>query len=191
MPYYMKFSLDSATLLYAAAVSLVAGVLFGLAPAVQSSRGALTNALKDGARGASGGARHNRLHTVGVESQLDDRLYDAIVRIVREALTVAVREALDDLSGQAARPRFAGLSDAARWSGVSKRQIRQFVKSGALPAYAPGGCLPDAKSRGKRRGKLVVNLAELEQLIRAHAVTTGDVDLEKLADETLMELNTK
>jgi predicted permease len=70
MPYYMKFSLDSGTLLYAAAVSLVAGILFGIAPAVQSSRSALTDALKDGARGASGGARHNRLRSVLVVSEV-------------------------------------------------------------------------------------------------------------------------
>src|SRR5689334_17142357 len=70
MPYYMKFSLDANTFAYAAAVSLVAGILFGLAPAVQSSRGALTQALKDGARGASGGARHNRLRSVLVVAEV-------------------------------------------------------------------------------------------------------------------------
>jgi putative ABC transport system permease protein len=70
MPYYMQWSLDSTTLLYAAAVSLMAGILFGLAPAVQSSRSQLTHALKDGARGASGGARHNRLRSVLVVSEV-------------------------------------------------------------------------------------------------------------------------
>jgi len=70
IPYYMKFSLDSNTLIYSVAVSLLSGMLFGLAPALQSARGALTQALKDGARGASGGARHNRLRSVLVVAEV-------------------------------------------------------------------------------------------------------------------------
>ncbi|PYP63362.1 MAG: ABC transporter permease [Gemmatimonadetes bacterium] len=70
IPYYMKWSLDATTLFYTAAVSLVTGVLFGLAPAVQAGRGQLTEALKEGARGASGGARHNRLRSTLVVAEV-------------------------------------------------------------------------------------------------------------------------
>jgi putative ABC transport system permease protein len=61
MPYYMEFSLDRATLLYTALVSVLAGALFGLAPALQASRGQLHEALKDGARGAGGSIGKNRV----------------------------------------------------------------------------------------------------------------------------------
>jgi len=63
IPYYMKWHLDATTLLYTAAVSIGVGMLFGLAPALEGSRGELTEALKDGARGAGGSARHNRLRS--------------------------------------------------------------------------------------------------------------------------------
>jgi putative ABC transport system permease protein len=61
MPYYMEFSLDRATLIYTALVSVLAGALFGLAPALQASRGRLQEALKDGARGAGGSAGRSRV----------------------------------------------------------------------------------------------------------------------------------
>lgn len=70
IPYYMKWSLDTPTLLYTAAVAIGTGVLFGLAPAIEGSRGQLTEALKDGARGASGGARHNRLRSALVIAEV-------------------------------------------------------------------------------------------------------------------------
>ncbi|HKW49248.1 MAG TPA: ABC transporter permease [Gemmatimonadaceae bacterium] len=70
VPYYMQWSLDAPTLLYTAVISLITGALFGLAPALQASRGQLTEALKDGARGASGGARHNRLRSALVVAEV-------------------------------------------------------------------------------------------------------------------------
>jgi len=61
LPYFIHWALDTPTLLYTAAISLVTGIVFGLAPALRTSRGALTETLKDGSRGASGGAKHNKL----------------------------------------------------------------------------------------------------------------------------------
>jgi putative ABC transport system permease protein len=42
-------------------VSLAAGVLFGIAPALQSSGGRMTNALREGRRGSTGGLLHRRM----------------------------------------------------------------------------------------------------------------------------------
>ena len=55
-PVILTLTLDMRVLGYTTAVSLLAGVLFGLAPAWRSTRVDLTPALKDAARG-SGAAR--------------------------------------------------------------------------------------------------------------------------------------
>lgn len=70
MPYYMHFSIDRATLLYTIGVSLLTGLAFGLAPALQSSTGRLHETLKDGARGAGGSARHNRVRSALVIAEI-------------------------------------------------------------------------------------------------------------------------
>ena len=56
-PVSLKLSLDLRVLGFTAAASLLAGVLFGLAPAWAATRVDLTPALKDSARGSGGGAR--------------------------------------------------------------------------------------------------------------------------------------
>ena len=70
MPYYMIFSLDRATMLYTAVLSLVTGVIFGLVPALQASRGHLHEALKDGARGAGGSVGKNRVRSSLVVAEI-------------------------------------------------------------------------------------------------------------------------
>jgi predicted permease len=53
-PYWVDFSIDYVVLLYFAAVSVLAGVIFGIAPALRASRVDLNEALKEGARSAGG-----------------------------------------------------------------------------------------------------------------------------------------
>lgn len=53
-PYWVDFSIDYVVLLYFAAVSVFAGVIFGIAPALRASRVDLNEALKEGARSAGG-----------------------------------------------------------------------------------------------------------------------------------------
>jgi putative ABC transport system permease protein len=56
-PYWIKFTMDYTVFAYFAAVSLATGLLFGLAPAFHASKVDINEALKEGGRGASGGAR--------------------------------------------------------------------------------------------------------------------------------------
>ncbi len=57
-----QIGIDSGVLVFTLIVSILTGVLFGLAPALQSSRIAVTESLKEGGPRAIGGFRSRRLH---------------------------------------------------------------------------------------------------------------------------------
>ena len=59
LPNWMRFAIDGRVLAFTLLVSVATGFVFGMAPALQMSRPDLTDALKDGARGA-GAARSGR-----------------------------------------------------------------------------------------------------------------------------------
>lgn len=68
VPYYITWALDGRSILYAVSVAVFTAVLFGLLPALQSSRGNLVESLKDGGRGS--GSRRSRLRSVLVVVQV-------------------------------------------------------------------------------------------------------------------------
>lgn len=61
LPFWMKIELNWPVLVFSLLVTMATGVLFGLVPALQLSRVNLQNALKDSAKGSSGGASSLRL----------------------------------------------------------------------------------------------------------------------------------
>jgi predicted permease len=67
-PLAMDIEMDWRVLLFSLTVSLVAGAIFGLAPALQATRPNITTALKDTA--AQGGAARTRLRSVLVVAQI-------------------------------------------------------------------------------------------------------------------------
>ena len=79
-----EIRVDGKALLFALAVSLVAALVFGLAPALQTSKSDLTMALKEGARGAAGGQRGGRLRAALVITEVTL----ATVLLAGAALTV-------------------------------------------------------------------------------------------------------
>ena len=64
LPPTANVTIDGTVLAFTLLVSLVTGVLFGLAPAFRTMRVNLIDSLKDGARGASEGAMRNRTRSL-------------------------------------------------------------------------------------------------------------------------------
>jgi len=61
---------DGAVLAFTVGVSVLAGILFGMAPALEVSRPDLNSALRSGGRGATSGRRHNLFRNLLVVSQV-------------------------------------------------------------------------------------------------------------------------
>src|SRR5205823_1896581 len=63
-------ALDYTVLGFTSLLAVLAGILFGLAPAVTASKAALSEALKEGERGTSQGVGRNRLRSVFVTGEM-------------------------------------------------------------------------------------------------------------------------
>jgi macrolide transport system ATP-binding/permease protein len=70
MPLDLGLRMDTTTLIFAVGVSLVTGVIFGLAPALQASSPRTINALKEEGRSGSGSRTTGRLRNALVVAQL-------------------------------------------------------------------------------------------------------------------------
>ncbi|HXG54615.1 MAG TPA: ABC transporter permease [Vicinamibacterales bacterium] len=57
VPYFIQWSVDGRSLAYTIAISILTGIVFGLAPALQAVRTNLQSSLKEGGRGHAGGSR--------------------------------------------------------------------------------------------------------------------------------------
>lgn len=66
----MNIGLDSHVLVFTLLISLITGLLFGLAPALQVSKSNLNESLKEGGRSATGGASRQRVRNILVASEV-------------------------------------------------------------------------------------------------------------------------
>ncbi|HVN06953.1 MAG TPA: ABC transporter permease [Bryobacteraceae bacterium] len=69
IPRVETVAIDAHAALFLAAITLLTALAFGLAPALHAAAANLTAALKEGGRGDSDGARHNRLRSFLVASE--------------------------------------------------------------------------------------------------------------------------
>jgi putative ABC transport system permease protein len=70
IPGYIKPDIDTRVLGFTLLVSLVTGIVFGLAPALQASKPWLNELLKEGSRGSTGGARRHRIRRALVVTEV-------------------------------------------------------------------------------------------------------------------------
>jgi putative ABC transport system permease protein len=70
IPRVEEVSVSFKALLFTLLISLATGILFGIAPALQSSNKVLTENLRDGRRGATSGAMHQRILNVLVAAEV-------------------------------------------------------------------------------------------------------------------------
>ena len=96
-PYWVHFTMDYAVFGYFAALCIVSGLLFGMAPALRFSRPQINEALKEGARSA-GKQRGGRLSTAMVVFQL------ALTVVLLTSAGVFVRSLLRNLAANPAVP---------------------------------------------------------------------------------------
>lgn len=92
IPRSSEVSVDSGVLLFVAALTLITGVLFGLAPALQSGRASLHDVLKQAARGSSGGGQLIRRVLVVTEFAV------ALVLMIGAALLIRSFALLQDVN---------------------------------------------------------------------------------------------
>jgi putative ABC transport system permease protein len=69
-PREANIALDGRILLFAAALSVLSGILFGLAPAYHASRPDLSGSIKEGSRGAGSGGARRRLRSALVVAEM-------------------------------------------------------------------------------------------------------------------------
>ena len=135
VPRLSEVQLDLTVLGYATAISVLTGLLFGLAPVLRSGREDLQTELKDGGRGATGGARRHRIQRALVATQIGF----AVMLVIAATLTIRsfanlVRidpgfDATNILTMRLSVPA-ADYPDASSISGYYKRLL---VKVRALP----------------------------------------------------------
>ena len=168
VPYYIDWAIDRPTLVYTVVISMVTGILFGLAPALQAARGSLQEALRDGARGSGSGVRKNRVRNslVVAEIALSLVLLVGASLFVRSFLSLQNSSAGFSTSSLMTTrfylqgPRYDSLSKRAhRAEDILQRiealpGVRSAFVSGLIPASggaAGGGIVVDGRASEKGR----------------------------------------
>src|SRR5688572_8198523 len=150
VPRLSTIAVDMRVLGAAAFVSLITGLLFGIVPALQLSRPNLSNALKEGARGASSGKAQQRLRSglVVIEVAL------AVVLLVGAALFIGSFRSLMKID-----PGFN--PENVITAAIIPRLDRGISTGNSLPDYAP------------QVAQIVDELSRVPGVTSASAITGG------------------
>ena len=100
LPRLDEITLDPTVLLFTLALSIVAGLIFGLIPVVKYARPQLANALKDSSRGSSEGRERHRARNILVAAQVAM----AVVLLIGSGLMIRTFLAMRDVAPGFVRP---------------------------------------------------------------------------------------
>jgi predicted permease len=138
IPRLHNVALDGRVLLFTSAVTMLTGVLFGVAPALRSSRVNLGETLKEGGRGAVGGGQRLRGALVVAEVALSLVLLVGAGLLIRSFMRVQQVEPGFDARGVASmRLSVAGTGYQGERSAEYFRQLLERVR--ALPGVESAG----------------------------------------------------
>ncbi len=135
VPNEARVTINGSVLLFSCVVAILTGILFGLAPALRSSKPALTDALKEAGRGAGTGPSGTRLRNLLVVAEVTL----SVVLLVSAGLTIRSFVALQqvELGFETGRLLRVGLPLApARYGTLDQRNLfaEQLIdRLGALP----------------------------------------------------------
>jgi len=143
LPSWMQFTIDGRVLVFTLVMAVATGLVFGLAPALQASRPDLTDALKDGSRGAGTSRSGQRLRNalVVAEVALSLVLLIGASLMMKSFLRLqSVDPGFDYRRSLAMQLSFVGTAyDAteARWSALD----RVVTEVSALPGVTGAGAV--------------------------------------------------
>jgi predicted permease len=126
VPYYIQWSVDGRSLLFAIAIAATTALLFGLVPAMQATRRELQEGLREGARGNTGGRALVRNGLVVAQVSL------ALVALVGALLFVRSFRNLDTSelgfdTGSALTMRFYMTGDQYTPDGAKSRRVEDVI----------------------------------------------------------------
>ena len=151
IPLLSSIRVDSTALLFTAGVALLTGLLFGLAPALQLSGGAVQEALKDSSRGSSQGRHGAWVRSTLVISEI---ALACILLVGAGLLMRSFLHVLDvDLGFQPARTAVWTIETGSRFQTNAQqdsfyRRLQQAVET--VPGVESAGvtdCLPLSRNR--------------------------------------------
>ena len=137
VPNEARVAINGPVLIFSLAISVMTGILFGLAPAIQSSKPDLTGALKDAGRGSGAAKAASRLRSLLVVAEVTL----SVVLLVSASLTIRSFLALQQVD-----PGFQTDAAAPRRGSASRRALRDARAAQPLRGGAAG------PHRGAARG---------------------------------------
>jgi predicted permease len=163
IPFWIDFKVDRVSLAYCGALSIVTAFLFGLLPALRSSKPDLQSTLKDGSSGATGGVRRSHLRAALVVSELALALVllAGAGAMMKTFLRVGAREVgLDTRNVLQMRVELldSRFRDPARVQGTIDELVSRF------------GRIPGAVSAAARRTEFIAGFGRSDVTIRAEGI---------------------